>query len=92
MLLAANFAAAHCTIPGMVVLTAFMRWIRGDPSAAYLCLPPVAGPQERLDFTTLLREMYPACKAAGLLLTAATRAASADQHYELSEVHKYLDW
>lgn len=51
-----------------------------------------AAPQERTDFTTLLSEMYPACKEAGLLLTAATRAASAAQHYELGEIHKYLDW
>lgn len=50
------------------------------------------GPQERTDFTQLLREMYPACKQAGLLLTAATHVYGADQNYELSEIHKYLDW
>lgn len=36
--------------------------------------------------------MYPACQQAGLLLTAATRALTAAQHFELSEIHKYLDW
>ncbi|GBF88864.1 chitinase [Raphidocelis subcapitata] len=48
--------------------------------------------QERSDFTTLLREMYPACKQRGLLLTAATRAINTAQHYEVSEIHNYLDW
>lgn len=30
--------------------------------------------RERSDFTTLVREMYPRCNAAGLLLTANARA------------------
>jgi len=51
-----------------------------------------AAPSERTDFTQLLREMYPRCQQAGLLLTAATRAAKANEHYELSEIHKYMDW
>lgn len=33
-------------------------------------------PRERTDFTALLKDMYPACKKAGLLLTAAVRVRS----------------
>ncbi|KAG5182405.1 glycosyl hydrolases family 18-domain-containing protein [Tribonema minus] len=49
-------------------------------------------PAERTNFTLLLQEMYAACKRAGLLLTAATAALQADTHYELSQIHKYLDF
>jgi hypothetical protein len=45
-----------------------------------------------LDFTQLLKEMYPACKKANLNLTAAVRAIKAEVHYELNEIHKYVDW
>lgn len=55
-----------------------------------LCAAATA--RERTDFTLLLKEMYPRCRAANLLLTAATRAAKAEQHYELSKIHEYLDW
>ena len=51
-----------------------------------------ASARERSDFTTLLSEMYPACKGAGLLLTAATRAHQTGQHYELGKIHQFLDW
>ncbi|KAG5189489.1 glycoside hydrolase superfamily [Tribonema minus] len=47
---------------------------------------------ERTNFTLLLQELYTACQTACLLLTAATRSLIADQHYELGEIHKYLDF
>jgi hypothetical protein len=57
-----------------------------------LLLPTAETQRERRDFTLLLKEMYPACQGAGLLLTAATKALNTEPHYELQEIHKYLDW
>jgi chitinase len=49
-------------------------------------------PQERSDFTQLLKEMRVATKNQGLLLTAAFRAAVPKRHYDLREVQKHLDF
>lgn len=50
-------------------------------------------PTDKKNFTQLLKELYQATQAAGLLLTFAAPASY--EHYnnlELSEIHKYLDW
>lgn len=56
--------------------------------------PPLAAPNEAVAFNTLMKELYRRAKAQSppLLVTAAMRASPlALKHYELSQVHKYLD-